>query len=185
VATTEYLTIPHLNTDRIRRIFHKIRITPNGCWEWTASGHSGYGSLTFRRKGYLTHRFMYAWLVAPIPIGLGGDIPQLDHLCRNRRCCNPAHLELVSLAENLRRGIGPHHRRRTHCINGHPMPEARLSKLTGRMERRCILCQRGRLRAHYWANRDRIGAERRAKRAEARQVRILPAGDGPELLNKP
>ena len=60
---------------------------------------SGYGIVTICGKKYYTHRVAYEELVGPIPDGL-----VLDHLCRNRRCCNPEHLEPVTDGENTRRG---------------------------------------------------------------------------------
>ncbi len=59
----------------------------------------GYGRCQWRRKTWKTHRLVFTWLVGPIPPEM-----QLDHLCRNRRCCNPTHLELVTGTENTRRG---------------------------------------------------------------------------------
>lgn len=91
-----------------------------GCWIW--QGHidprTGYGSITRGRKSHRTHRWFYEQANGPIPQGL-----QLDHLCRNRACCNPDHLEPVTRSENLRRGMGPaavNARART-CKRGHPL----------------------------------------------------------------
>lgn len=72
-----------------------------GCWNWQLSlNNAGYGIKcvpTYRRV--LGHRYYYEQLVGPIPEG-----HDLDHLCRNPRCCNPDHLEPVTRSENLRRG---------------------------------------------------------------------------------
>ena len=80
--------------------------------------HSGYGKLKHRGKYYLPHRVAYVLLRGEPDVGL-----QLDHLCRNRICCNPNHLEPVTARVNVRRGMsGKHsnHRKRT-VINGVPV----------------------------------------------------------------
>jgi hypothetical protein len=69
------------------------------CWTWTGAVQSrGYGSCGYQRRIWSTHRLSYELLVGPIPSGL-----TIDHLCRNKRCCNPAHLEPVTNLENIRR----------------------------------------------------------------------------------
>ena len=72
----------------------------NGCWIWTGQTTiAGYGQFTRNRKTIYAHRAMYESEVGPIPEGL-----VIDHLCRTPSCVNPAHLEPVTNAENVRRG---------------------------------------------------------------------------------
>lgn len=114
----------------------KISVTPDGCWQWTAALNSkGYGSFNIDKVGKSTHRVVYELLVGPIPDGL-----QLDHLCRNKRCCNPAHLDPVTAAENARRRPDVH---KTHCVHGHELtPENTVVKArpNGRSIRNCRTC---------------------------------------------
>ncbi len=71
------------------------------CWVWTAEiVHNGYGRFMLRRRAgrIKAHKWAYQKLVGPVPVGL-----ELDHLCRNPPCVNPAHLEPVTRRENLLR----------------------------------------------------------------------------------
>jgi hypothetical protein len=71
------------------------------CWAWTAGLFpAGYGCFKLDGKSRLAHRLSYEWVIGPIPEG-----DDLDHLCRVRECCNPAHLEPVTPAENARRAL--------------------------------------------------------------------------------
>jgi hypothetical protein len=71
------------------------------CWEWMGALHNGYGAINKQYYGhYFVHRFVWSRLVGLLPVGI-----VLDHLCRNRRCCNPDHLEPVSIKENVLRGV--------------------------------------------------------------------------------
>jgi hypothetical protein len=103
------------------RFWSKVTKQENGCWVWRdhVTG-SGYGQVFWGGKGEpgrVVHRIAYEALVGPLPAGL----PDLDHLCRNRRCVNPDHLEPVTRRENVRRGVGHTaiNMRKTHCPKGH------------------------------------------------------------------
>jgi len=95
------------------------------CWLWTgAKKNGGYGFIWVPREpggkvreGYQrsAHVLIYEHVNGPVPGGL-----ELDHLCRVRHCVNPAHLEAVTHAENVKRGeAGLHNPAKTHCPNGH------------------------------------------------------------------
>ena len=99
-----------LRHDQIRKVLSRATIAD--CWEWRGSvDRNGYGTITKKVYGEkYVHRFVWIGLVGPIPAGL-----VLDHLCRNVRCCNPDHLEPVTIRENLLRGLlGA-----ANCRNGH------------------------------------------------------------------
>lgn len=99
------------------RLWSQVESTPLGCWMWTGSTDThGYGRMKIDGRYQPTHRVAYELLVGPIPNGL-----VIDHLCRNRACLNPAHVEPVANAENVLRGVGPTARNasKTHCVNGH------------------------------------------------------------------
>ena len=83
----------------LSRFLRKIGVSPTGCWGWQAAILSnGYGMFFDGSKQVGAHRFSYRHFVGCIPLGL-----DLDHLCRNRGCVNPDHLEPVSRKENCRR----------------------------------------------------------------------------------
>ena len=131
--------------------------TETGCWRWTAAIVNGYGRFNPRGQGtWLAHRAAYIALVGPVPGGL-----PLDHLCRNRACVNPAHLEPVTNAENILRGEGYSaiNARVTHCPKGHPLFGDNLwvRKRTWGDQRECRQCHRNRVRRSQLRRREREG----------------------------
>ena len=110
------------------------------CWVWTGGKIStGYGFFHPTKQTHvLAHRYAYELLRGPIPDGLC-----IDHLCRNRVCVNPAHLEPVTLGENTRRGlsISTFNALKTHCPAGHAYtPENTYVQPTRPNTRRCREC---------------------------------------------
>lgn len=101
-----------------------------------------------RRRAVLAHRLAYEILVGPVPAGL-----TLDHLCRNRACMNPAHLEPVTMRANVLRGEAPAARqaRRTHCRHGHPLIPEPHAHRSGR--RYCPICYKAYFKKRYRAER--------------------------------
>jgi hypothetical protein len=102
------------------------------CWVWQKCTTGGYGQarLPGTDRPYRTHRISYEAFVGPIPVG-----KCLDHLCNNKGCCNPDHLEPVTIAENTRRAGGLFHRKRaTHAkppvqVPAHPPRDEELELL--------------------------------------------------------
>jgi hypothetical protein len=143
-----------------QHIAEKIWPEPNsGCWLWGAATVStGYGQLRFGGRHWPAHRLVWELLVGAI-----GDGLVIDHLCRNRACVNPAHLEPVTFRENILRGDGvaAHRARRTHCKCG------RGYDLIGKGGgRRCSVCRRDVARANAARNKDRRNTKARAAYAE-------------------
>lgn len=107
------------------------------CWLWLGWCSVGYGYIEIAGRSVGAHRWSYEQAHGPIPNGL-----QIDHLCRNRACVNPAHLEAVTSRINTLRGNGrtAQQARRTHCIRGHPfdMFNTRIGK---RGDRHCRACE--------------------------------------------
>ncbi|MDQ0726849.1 HNH endonuclease signature motif containing protein [Microbacterium sp. W4I20] len=135
-----------MTTPELECPYDHVRLTEAGCWEWLGYVDSnGYG----HHRGKFAHRVYFEMFNdTEIPAGL-----HLDHLCRNRSCVNPEHLEPVSPKENILRGVGAgaQNARKTHCIKGHEFtPEnTRIMKAPNGQTRQCRECNRATQRENY------------------------------------
>jgi hypothetical protein len=130
-------------TERRAGLFWKKVRQDGECWTWTACLNKfGYG--WFNSCGEVTTQFAHriAWieLRGPIPEGL-----ELDHLCRNRACVNPDHLEPVPHGENVRRGDLSEAARKwngdkAECLRGHPLNDEANAYVDARGRRNCRAC---------------------------------------------
>lgn len=141
------MTAVMLTPRRYESILARLIIGPSGCWEWTGArdrqgyGRAGYGP---RNAGTgLVHRMVYQQVNGQIDACL-----ELDHLCRNTACANPAHLEPVTHRENVRRGDAPvllaaRNAAIAECPRGHPYDEVNTFRRANG-SRECRICMRHR-----------------------------------------
>ncbi len=140
--------MPHEPGSALYKFVKRIKAGENGCIEWTGARNVfGYSIFRFRLKTRSGHKWLYDRLFGKTPKGL-----ELDHLCRNRACVNPIHLERVTHLENMRRAAPL--RRRTHCPQDHLLEGDNLFfQKDGR--RRCRICRNATAMRHYYAKRGR------------------------------
>lgn len=141
------------------------QVSTEDCWLWAGYIHpAGYGVKTYALDGKLVkeyaHRVMYR--------DAGGTLPtkpmELDHLCRVKRCVNPAHLEVVTNAENMRRHFG---NKPGHCVKGHKLtPDNTYIANSVNHSKPVKSCKKCNLHRGLWRKR-RVRAELKQQKLEA------------------
>lgn len=132
-----------------QRFWSKVK-TPTGpgeCWQWQGMTGDGYGRFIIAGKRVPAHRLAYESI-----LGVVSPCLVIDHLCRNRACVNPYHMEAVTNRENLLRGetIAANNSKKTHCPKGHAYTEDNLDKhemKTG--QRYCKTCKNAKPRKTF------------------------------------
>lgn len=142
------------------RFWEKVGHGLNGCWQWMGLKHKGgYGKFfETSKKSTYSHRYAYRELRGEVPAGLC-----LDHICRNRACVNPDHLEIVTNKENALRGVSfvAVNAKKTNCSRGHSLSGANLVMFPdGRRD--CLACQKIRAAKGIAARRLRNIAKKKA-----------------------
>ena len=132
-----------MNPSDLKRFFSKVSFSEEGCWNWMASTNreNGYGKFSAQvsnaKKWFSAHRISFELFVGAIPSHL-----VIDHLCLNKRCVCPSHMQLVTQRQNALLGTGTSAKnyRKLECVNGHTFNLLNTYRLHGR--RYCRDCHK-------------------------------------------
>ena len=133
------------------RLASSFTVKDNGCWDWhKGEKSSGYGLIGLWNKQFGAHRVLYELIN-----GTAQKDKQIDHLCRNRACVNPSHMELVDKDTNNIRGMSPSaiHARKTQCPQGHQYNNENTARWSNGpdkpISRKCKVCVAKRCKDYY------------------------------------
>ena len=139
--------------DPIIRFWQKVSIQENGCWTWKGGISNSYPHFWLGGKTIKAYHFSLEYfrgIIIPTEL-------QPDHLCRNKACVNPWHLEIVTPQENVRRALPNHQDLKTHCPRGHPYDEANTYRRPDRPQRNCKICKREAFQRWYQKTKESLG----------------------------
>lgn len=142
-----------IDKDVERRFLTRVNKT-DCCWFWTGGCRGGcrgrYGAFWYKGRQVSTHRFSYELYVKKIPKN-----KVIDHLCKNTKCVNPQHLEVVTTQESLLRGnsFQAKNAKKTHCPKNHAYTKEN-TWVSKKNSRHCKTCARLKSRAYYWKKKN-------------------------------
>ena len=138
-------------TVKERLLFYSYVDRDTGCWEWTSTkNQKGYPRMKIDKVMCGAHRVSYEMFTGPLI-----DELEMDHICENRGCINPAHIQQISHGDNIRNGARWRHKKDNHCIHGHKYTEEN-TQIRADGRKRCATCRRSQAR-------ERTGIKRNAQ----------------------